>query len=137
MAERFEPASQPHFQPFLAWYGGIISFILGMTSEITHVDFAVVILQGFQIWKWDSMTDQCAIASWAVMATFFLIIGSLSFTMGTSPFARYVGSLSVTMGTSPFARYNAPIITKTDWMAPPLEDPGIIRSPWEAFLNTL
>jgi len=64
-------------------------------------------------------------ASWAVMATFLLIVGSLSFTMGTSPFARY----------------DVPIITKTDGKAPPLDDPVIIPSPWkrrwEAFLNAL
>ena len=125
MAERLEPESQSLFQPFLAGYGGIISFILGTVSEITRVDFPGVIFHGFQTWKWDSMADQCAMASWAVIAAFLLIIASLSFTTGTSPFARY----------------DVPISTKTDGKAPPLDDPVIIRSrwkrAWEAFLNAL
>lgn len=126
MAERLEPASQAPFQPFLSWYGGIMSFILGTTSDFDYnADFRIVILAGFQTWKWDSMTDHCAMSSWAVMATFLLI----------------VGGLSLRMGTSPFSRYNVPIITKTDGKAPPLEDLEIIRSPWkrrwEAFLDAL
>ena len=119
MVHSLEPKSRSYLQPVLSWYGGVMTFILGTNWCFLWTDFCIVILQGFQAWKWDSLEAKYAMASWSIIFSFILL----------------VCGLSIQRGTNPFSRWGLSIEQETDGEPSPLGPPDNTISSWKRVLN--